>query len=466
MHTSSGGSVSFSAQTSTRKKVGIAATAAITLAGGLIAAPFATSSASAAEPVFTTHVCNQPNRVVDYTGPGDPGAYQCLPDASGRLFWALLGPVGTRPTTTTTTVAPTTTTTQAPTTTTTTLPATTTTVAPPTTTTTTAPAAAPRVCYEPNRVIDWTVVGEEGAFQCQRQANGQLVWIRIGPVGTRPTTPTTLPPATTIPVTTIPPTTTTLPSTTVPQAGRYTSPIFGNVTVTPNRQYGSATNYLGQTQALFMDIYEPAGDTLAQRPTVVLVHGGGFTMGGRDDGTMRTWAQDLARRGYVAAVISYRLRPNTTGTPAHALDARHDAQAAVRYMRANASAFRVDTNRIGIAGRSAGAITAIGVAFDSEDPGNSGNAGYSSSVRTAVALSGFAWDARAEAGDPGVLMFNGTADTIVPFSGAQATQTQAQSVGVSCDLRSFAGGSHYIWESNQAQVYPVFFEYLANTLAL
>ena len=315
-------------------------------------------------------------------------------------------------------------------------------------------------------MIDWTVVGEEGAYQCQRDASGQLFWRLIGPVGTRPTTTTTTtrPPA---PTTTVPAPTTTVPAptTTVPQAGRYTSPIFSNITVTPNRQYGSATNYLGQNQNLLLDIYEPAGDTLAQRPAVVLVHGGGFTMGGRDDGTMRTWAQDLARRGYVAVSISYRLRPNTTGTPAHALDARHDAQAAVRYLRANAGSLRIDTNRIGIAGRSAGAITALGVAFDSEDAGNSGNAGYSSSVRTAVGLSGFAWEARAEAGDPSVLMFNGTADTIVPFSGAQATCTQAQSVGVGCDLRSFAGGSHYIWESNQAQVYPVFFDYLANNLA-
>ncbi|MBA3263524.1 MAG: alpha/beta hydrolase fold domain-containing protein [Thermoleophilaceae bacterium] len=50
-----------------------------------------------------------------------------------------------------------------------------------------------------------------------------------------------------------------------------------------------------------------------------------------------------------------------------ALEAQHDAQAAVRWLRANAATYRIDPTRIAIGGGSAGAVTSLLVDWHPED---------------------------------------------------------------------------------------------------
>ena len=50
--------------------------------------------------------------------------------------------------------------------------------------------------------------------------------------------------------------------------------------------------------------------------------------------------------------------------------------------------YRIDTGRIAIGGTSAGAITALNVGANADDPGTSGSPGFSSAVSAAVSLSG------------------------------------------------------------------------------
>ncbi len=95
-----------------------------------------------------------------------------------------------------------------------------------------------------------------------------------------------------------------------------------------------------------MDVYRPkaGGDKL---PACVLVHGGGWVAGDKERFT--PLAIGLAQRGYVVANIEYRLGP-VAKYPA----AVQDCNLAVRYVRAEASRFGVDPNRIGAWGGSAG----------------------------------------------------------------------------------------------------------------
>ena len=70
---------------------------------------------------------------------------------------------------------------------------------------------------------------------------------------------------------------------------------------------------------------------------------------------------------------------------AAAVQAQHDAQAAVRWLRAHAADLGVDPSRIAIGGGSAGADVALLVGAHSEDPGTSGTPGQSSSsMRSAL----------------------------------------------------------------------------------
>jgi dienelactone hydrolase len=205
---------------------------------------------------------------------------------------------------------------------------------------------------------------------------------------------------------------------------RYRDPVFTDVTITRDLQYGSATSQAGATVALKLDLYQPTGDTQTRRPVLVWVHGGGYSGGDKASGIPPDFGNTFARLGYVVASINYRLvSSGCTGgaglPPAcitAAIDAQHDAQAAVRWLRANAATYRLDATRVGIGGESAGAITAVLTGIRSEDPGNSGNPGFPSTVGGFISISGgVPGGVFAGAGDAPGLLFHGTADRIVPF---------------------------------------------------
>ena len=172
-------------------------------------------------------------------------------------------------------------------------------------------------------------------------------------------------------------------------------------------------------RALLLDVYTPSevtGD--APRPAVILVHGGAYYRGGlrappyRELGAVHSRMEDYARLltplGYVCFVIEYRLTPElpvastpldltTLQNPDEAitpagldrinfvrnemslpiladdetralswsamLAAAEDVEKAVDFVRANASAYNVDPERIAIGGHSAGAGAAINAIY-------------------------------------------------------------------------------------------------------
>jgi dienelactone hydrolase len=64
-----------------------------------------------------------------------------------------------------------------------------------------------------------------------------------------------------------------------------------------------------------MDVYEPSGDTASVRPLVLVLHTGSFLpavmngqpTGGRKDSAVVEMCTRFAKKGYVAAAVSYRL---------------------------------------------------------------------------------------------------------------------------------------------------------------
>jgi predicted esterase len=238
---------------------------------------------------------------------------------------------------------------------------------------------------------------------------------------------------------------------------RYRDQVFNAVTTTTGVPYGSAVTQGGVTQTLLLDVYRPAGDTATARPAIVWIHGGGFRSGSRTSAEIVDQATTFAKKGYLSVSISYRLSTNGCFPPSAEcieaiIDAREDAQAAVRFLRANAATYGVDTNRIAVAGTSAGAITALNVAYGSDQPGGSGNPGYSSRVNAAVSLSGARITTRVDPGEPGALLFHGTADAIVPLSGAQATIDEAVANDVHVDFTFWDGDGHVPYVAHRAQI--------------
>lgn len=83
-------------------------------------------------------------------------------------------------------------------------------------------------------------------------------------------------------------------------------------------------------------------------PLVVVIHGGGWAAGHRNDLDQMTF--HLAHHGYIAATLEYRLAPKY-----HFPAQVQDVKAAVRFLRGNAEKFHIDPQRVGAVGFSAGA---------------------------------------------------------------------------------------------------------------
>jgi acetyl esterase/lipase len=236
---------------------------------------------------------------------------------------------------------------------------------------------------------------------------------------------------------------------------RYLDEVFPNVTVTSNIAYGQAIDEHGQLETLRLDLYQPTGDTLPYRPVLVFVHGGSFTGGDKANADPVTYARAFAKRGYVTASINYRLREE--GFPPEQQifaieDAQHDAQAAVRWFRANAAIHGIDVNRISISGYSAGAATALFVAYNQDNVGDSGNPGYPSNVSATIDVSGGVYTPLMEPGEPPVMIVHGTADTTSPYSRAEEIVDQAEAVGIPYELHPLIGEGHTIFGSHMTEI--------------
>jgi acetyl esterase/lipase len=115
-------------------------------------------------------------------------------------------------------------------------------------------------------------------------------------------------------------------------------------------------------EKIMLDIAIPPGE--GPFPCAVMLHGGAWQGGSRKDLSVGdkekngkvgpSWIEEVAKKGYVAAAVSYRLAPKYK-FPAMIEDAR----AAVRFLRANAKTYHVDPTKFGAIGFSAGAHLAL-----------------------------------------------------------------------------------------------------------
>ena len=137
--------------------------------------------------------------------------------------------------------------------------------------------------------------------------------------------------------------------------------------------YGTQERFNGQQEVLRLNLFKPVGDGQTERPLIVLVHGGGFFDGHRDD--LNALCTDLAAQGWVAATVGYRLDFYGTwllGSPwaydpaeviRAAYRAQQDVRGAVRYLKGRAAQDSSSTTNVYLLGFSAGAISALHAAF-------------------------------------------------------------------------------------------------------
>ena len=143
--------------------------------------------------------------------------------------------------------------------------------------------------------------------------------------------------------------------------------------------------YAMQSPSQKLDIYLPS-DGDGPFPAIIFIHGGAFVFGSKRDVQMLQ-ALEGVKRGYAVVSVEHRL-----GFEAQYPAALFDVKAAIRFLRANASLYRLDGERFGLFGDSAGGYYAVMAAATQNNPAfedfSMGNKSYSSRVGSVVSMFG------------------------------------------------------------------------------
>jgi acetyl esterase/lipase len=225
------------------------------------------------------------------------------------------------------------------------------------------------------------------------------------------------------------------------------------------------------TTELKLDLARPAqGD--GPFAAVLVIHGGAWRQGNKAD--VRPILPQFAQRGFVAISPQYRFCPKDA-FPAQV----HDVKAAVRWVKVNAKKYKVDPERIGAIGFSAGGHLALMLGLTSPSDGLEGEVSPGSPDSRVKAVVNYfgptdlaasdipdickPWvkdllggspsdkpEAAAKASpltfvskdDAPVLTFQGTKDPLVPFSQAIKLAEAMNSAGVPGRVELMVGAQH------------------------
>lgn len=172
---------------------------------------------------------------------------------------------------------------------------------------------------------------------------------------------------------------------------RYLDEVFTNVQVTADVVYGSNVTVINPDaigpENLVMDIYEPVGDDVTNRPLVIFLHTGNFLpaiingqiTGGNRDSSVVEMCTRLAKQGYVVASATYRKGWNPLATGPSGQNIRtgtllnaayrgiQDARTCIRFFRKsvaeNDNPYGVDPEKIVLWGQGTGGYISLGSAF-------------------------------------------------------------------------------------------------------
>lgn len=200
-------------------------------------------------------------------------------------------------------------------------------------------------------------------------------------------------------------------------------------------------------------------------PAVIVIHGGAWRSGNRRQ--LRGYADSLAKRGMACFAIDYRLAPD------HKFPAQiDDCRMAVRWVRRNAAEYKVDSERLGAIGYSAGGhlaallgTTGKPAAEDPEKLDTRLQAVVAGGAPTEFRLmpDGGKWaeywmggdqkevpekfeaaspTAFVDEKDPPFFFFNGTDDKLVPLIWSMACHTALRGAGVRSEVYRIEGAGH------------------------
>jgi acetyl esterase/lipase len=234
---------------------------------------------------------------------------------------------------------------------------------------------------------------------------------------------------------------------------------------------------------LKVDIFHPGEN--ANGLGILFLPGGGFRIANKA-GLHERYAKRMAEKGYVFIATEYRVMDEAPW-PAQI----QDANAFIRWMRANSKDLAIDPDRIVLGGASAGgnlSLLAAGTPGVAEFEGDGGNAGVSSAVAAVIGVypvtdvTGRGEDEGREklygknpseamlkaaspvyqvtSSYPPTMLVHGTADTTVDYSNSMRMFQALEDAGVPVDIHLYAGQEH-IFDRE-----PMFADAVSDAMAL
>ena len=262
------------------------------------------------------------------------------------------------------------------------------------------------------------------------------------------------------------------------------------VTITEDITYAEGLSHDSWNSAntsvvpLLMDSYIPDND-LQNRPLLMLIHGGAFYGGSKQQEALVDMANYYASRGFVVFSIDYRLNAHKGTIPQEWIDAtsdvapanldqlyamypaHRDAKAALRWIIANADNFHINKDYITVGGGSAGAITSIGlgvselgdykdeISLSEDNTLSTTNLSQTYEVQTILDFWGsnvsveilelIYGHQRFDQNDPALFIAHGTEDLTVPFSSAEDLKTIWETNEIDFVYYPLEGRGHGPW---------------------
>ena len=232
-----------------------------------------------------------------------------------------------------------------------------------------------------------------------------------------------------------------------------------------------------------LDILQPPGPALKNRPGIIVIHGGGWIRGEKESMVDR-FCLPFIQHDFVAANVEYRLAKAATA-PA----AVNDVLRAAQWFHDHATEYKVDPNRILVMGGSAGGHLALMVGMAPA------SAGFGPTIKISAVIDFYGIadvpdqidgpNQRAYAvtwvpeqpnrmelarslspityvrkGLPPILAIHGDADQTVPYEQSVRLTKALKAAGDVAELITVPGGKHGFSPDQMAKLWPEIFKWL------
>ncbi|MBP0904111.1 alpha/beta hydrolase [Mariniflexile gromovii] len=177
---------------------------------------------------------------------------------------------------------------------------------------------------------------------------------------------------------------------------------------------------------LKLDVYQPKNDSILGRPLFVIIHGGGFMKGERNEPSLIYLAENVAKKGFVVASIDYRLVKNkliNCSYPANDKikafsNGAEDLLNALQFLKKYKNTFLIDDSKIILFGVSAGGETALNIVYNRDFVIKNKELYKDIKPAAVISLSGaiFKPDLITKENSIPTVLYHGVNDKVVPYN--------------------------------------------------